>query len=76
MLHVQGQEHGAGIQYQKWRLSFKALKEISDKQLNILHSISGCVSNSGIIAYITCSILKRENEHVVTEFLNKNGHFL
>ena len=59
----------------KWRLSFKALKEISDKQLNILQSISGRVSNSGIIAYITCSILKRENEHVVTKFLNKNRHF-
>ena len=60
MLHVQGQEHAPGS-ISKWRLSFKALKEISEKQLNILQSISGRVSNSGIIAYITCSILKREN---------------
>jgi 16S rRNA (cytosine967-C5)-methyltransferase len=60
---------------QKWRITPDSLKEISDKQITILNEVKDLVKKSGFLFYITCSLLKIENEDVVDKFLIQNKNF-
>jgi 16S rRNA (cytosine967-C5)-methyltransferase len=48
---------------------------LSEKQLDILNKAAEFVKPGGTICYSTCSILKEENEHVVSKFLKENCDF-
>ena len=44
-------------------------------QLEILRNVSRYLKKDGVLLYSTCTILKRENEHVVKAFLRENADF-
>jgi 16S rRNA (cytosine967-C5)-methyltransferase len=46
----------------RWRLSIDQEKQLEDIQKNLLKRASELISNQGEIWYMTCSILKAENE--------------
>ncbi len=60
---------------QKWRLSQVDVAELTTLQANILESTSRLVAPAGRLIYITCSILKEENENQIEAFLEKNDNF-
>ncbi len=53
----------------RWRLDQKNLKALQEKQLQILKNAASLLSKNGQIWYLTCSILKDENEDLVCRFL-------
>ena len=59
----------------KWQKSEEDLKEIKTLQANILQTCSKYLKKGGTLIYSTCSILKEENEKIVTEFLKNNKNF-
>lgn len=54
----------------KWKLSPGFLKEITEKQSQILHQYSRMVKSGGKLVYATCSILPSENEKQIEKFLS------
>ncbi len=56
----------------KWRLDWKKLDYIVMTQKNLLERAVKLCSTGGYILYITCSLLRQENENVVAEVLS--GH--
>ena len=52
----------------KWRLSAKAIDEMSDLQTRILDSASRLVKSGGRLVYATCSPLRREDEAIAEAF--------
>lgn len=54
----------------KWKLSLEFLKEITEKQSQILHQYSRMVKSGGKLVYATCSILPSENEKQIEKFLS------
>ncbi|MGO3689667.1 MAG: RsmB/NOP family class I SAM-dependent RNA methyltransferase [Psychroflexus halocasei] len=54
----------------KWKLSPEFLKEITEKQSQILHQYSRMVKSGGKLVYATCSILPSENEKQIEKFLS------
>ena len=60
---------------QKWRITPKSLKEILTRQTVILDEAKDLLKKNGYIFYITCSLLKIENEEVIHKFLMENKHF-
>ncbi len=58
---------------EKWRITPEKLDELQAVQRGILDEILDLVSPSGIIAYITCSLLKSENEDQITGFLSRHN---
>ena len=52
----------------KWQLTEERLIELCDTQVDVLKSASHHVSEAGQLAYVTCSLLRVENEDVVARF--------
>lgn len=55
----------------KWRLDPERLAELTRLQLDILQEAAALVAPGGTLAYATCSLLRRENEDVISKFLEK-----
>jgi 16S rRNA (cytosine967-C5)-methyltransferase len=53
----------------KWMVTEQTVNEVSEKQRSILHSSAPLVKQGGRIVYATCTLLSRENENVVEEFM-------
>lgn len=56
----------------KWRLSWDKFDSIVSTQKKLLHRAVSLCESGGYILYITCSLLKQENENVVAEILSSN----
>ncbi|MBE8166793.1 MAG: RsmB/NOP family class I SAM-dependent RNA methyltransferase [Shewanella sp.] len=59
----------------RWTDDLSTLDEISDLQLDILTQSSAAVKQGGRLIYATCSLIKAENEDVVSRFLASNPEF-
>ena len=69
---------GLGIIRKKPDIRYKNLSELEqlpELQLEILRNQARYVKKGGILMYATCTILKRENEEVVRQFLAGNPEF-
>ncbi len=60
---------------QKWSLTSEGLNELTGKQAGILESAARLVSPGGRLIYVTCSILREENEEQIDRFLAENQSF-
>ena len=70
---------GLGIIRKKPDIRYKNLKELEDLpalQLKILETQASYVKPGGTLLYSTCTVLKRENEDVVSAFLAGHGAFI
>ena len=54
----------------KWRMTRERLNELQELQCQILKTATAFVGEGGYLAYITCSLLRSENEERVADFLN------
>lgn len=69
---------GFGIIRRKPEIRYKELdsiKELPEIQYKILETSSRYLKNGGRLIYSTCTLNKRENEKVVTRFLNSYSDF-
>lgn len=69
---------GMGIIRKKPEIRYKAEEEIADLpaiQRAILENCSRYVKQGGILVYSTCTIIKEENEEIVTAFLEAHPEF-
>ena len=53
----------------KWKRKKEDIKEISEIQLKILKNCSKYLKKDGELVYSTCSILKEENDSIISKFL-------
>ncbi len=60
---------------QKWRITPESLNEILTRQTVILDEAKDLLKKNGYIFYITCSLLKIENEEVIQKFIINNKYF-
>ena len=60
---------------QKWRITSDSLEEILSRQITILNEVKDLIKKDGLLFYITCSLLKIENEEAVDNFLIQNKNF-
>ena len=66
---------GFGVIRRKPEIRFKSEADtaaLPGIQLDILRGLSSCVRPGGVMLYSTCTLLERENENVVREFLDEN----
>jgi 16S rRNA (cytosine967-C5)-methyltransferase len=54
----------------KWKLSWTKLDKICETQGSLLRRALTLAKTGGIIIYVTCSLLRRENENIVAEALS------
>ena len=69
---------GIGVIRKKPEIRYKRPEEIRrlpEIQLSILRAGAENVKKGGVLLYSTCTILKEENEKVVSDFLNENRDF-
>ena len=69
---------GYGIIRKKPDIRFKdpdTMAELPALQLRILKNQARYVKPGGVLIYSTCTLLRRENEAVVEEFLKENGEY-
>jgi 16S rRNA (cytosine967-C5)-methyltransferase len=59
----------------KWRQTPQSVAELVSKQSSILRSVARLVKPGGRLIYATCSILREENEDIVSGFLADHGDF-
>lgn len=59
----------------KWRTTEKDLRNFSAAQKIILQNASAAVKKGGRLIYSTCSLLPRENEMIIDDFLKLNSNF-
>ena len=59
----------------KWQRKIEDIQEITKVQRKILENCSQYLKKEGDLVYSTCSILKEENEDIISEFLIKNKNF-
>ncbi|MCG7492617.1 RsmB/NOP family class I SAM-dependent RNA methyltransferase [Thalassobius sp. Cn5-15] len=59
----------------KWRMNPEKLHDLTQLQGQILRRAAGMVADGGTLAYATCSVLKRENDDIVRDFLAENRQF-
>lgn len=59
----------------KWQRKIEDIEEITKIQKKILSNCSKYLRKGGVLVYSTCSILKEENEKVISEFLTENKNF-
>ena len=52
------------------------IQELAKLQLSILNNSKAYLKEGGILIYSTCTMLKRENEEVIEQFLSKNNNFV
>lgn len=69
---------GFGIIRRKPEIRYKELdsvKELPNLQLKILEASAEYLKNNGRLVYSTCTLNKKENEKVVSAFLDKHNNF-
>ena len=59
----------------KWTVTEDTVKEVSEKQSEILRQCAPLVKPGGRLVYATCTLLKQENEDIVTRFVEANPNF-
>jgi 16S rRNA (cytosine967-C5)-methyltransferase len=59
----------------KWRISESEIGRLSRQALRMLEATSALVREGGLLAAITCSLEREENEEVVTRFLQAHPEF-
>lgn len=59
----------------RWKKSFAEIAELPKLQAEILASAANAVKRSGTLIYSTCTIIRRENEEIVENFLKNNKNF-
>lgn len=59
----------------KWTVSEESVKELVEKQSQLLSTVAESVRSGGILWYCTCSLLREENEGVVERFLAASPSF-
>lgn len=59
----------------KWKVTEDDIGRFSEKQSELLHSYAGLVKPGGRLVYSTCSLMKAENEDVVSGFLSSDAAF-
>ncbi len=57
----------------RWRLSPEGFAQLSDIQSEILDDAAGHVGPGGRLAYMTCSVLRAENEDRIAVFAARSG---
>lgn len=70
---------GFGVMRKKPEIRFKKREETEQLpaiQGEILHALAGCVALGGTLLYSTCTVLRRENEAVVHDFLRSHTEFM
>lgn len=69
---------GLGVIRKKPDIRYKSAEDIArlpEIQKEIINGISACVKPGGVLIYSTCTVLKRENEDVISEFLSNHADF-
>lgn len=69
---------GLGVIRKKPDIRYKKLKQLEGLpavQRRILFNAASYVKPGGVLLYSTCTILRRENEDIISDFLRENGHF-
>lgn len=69
---------GLGVIAKKPDIRYKEeapLKQLPQIQLEILENVSQYVKTGGVLLYSTCTILKRENQDIVEQFLKEHREF-
>lgn len=56
----------------KWTLTGNHLKKMTETQISILDKARKLVSETGALVYMTCSLLRAENEEIVQAFCAKH----
>ena len=59
----------------RWKKSFAEIAELPKLQAEILASAANAVKRGGSLIYSTCTIIRRENEEIVENFLKNNKNF-
>ncbi|MDQ7081353.1 MAG: RsmB/NOP family class I SAM-dependent RNA methyltransferase [Paracoccaceae bacterium] len=59
----------------KWALTAERLAELVDLQARILDEAAPLVAPGGVLAYVTCSILRVENQTQIAAFVGRNSGF-
>lgn len=59
----------------RWKKSLAEIEELPKLQSEILNSAAQTVKIGGVVVYSTCTILRRENESVIEEFLSTHANF-
>lgn len=59
----------------KWRFSETELARVNDLQRSVLRAAARLVKPGGRLVYATCSLLARENQQVVDEFLAEHPDY-
>ena len=59
----------------KWQRKVEDIKEITKTQATIVENCSRYLKKGGCLVYSTCSILKEENEDIISNFLSKQTDF-
>ncbi len=57
----------------RWKLEESDVEELSRKELDMMHTYSALVRPGGRLVYMTCSVLKQEDEDVVAKFLEEGS---
>ena len=59
----------------RWKKSFSEIAELPKLQSEIIASAANAVKKGGTLIYSTCTIIRRENEEIVENFLKLNKNF-
>lgn len=59
----------------RWKKSPEEIAELPKLQAEILASAANAVKRGGTLIYSTCTIIRRENEDIVENFLKNNKNF-
>ena len=59
----------------KWRFSEAELARVNDVQRSVLRAAARLLKPGGRLVYATCSLLVRENQHVVEAFLTEHAEY-
>lgn len=57
----------------RWRLQPGVFKELTQTQLNLIRHAKTLLTTNGAIWYLTCSLLKDENENLIKRACQQNG---
>lgn len=59
----------------KWRMTPRRLQELCSLQADILDRAAALVRQGGCLAYVTCSLLRAENDDQIDAFLTRQSHW-
>jgi 16S rRNA (cytosine967-C5)-methyltransferase len=60
----------------KWALSWAKIDKMGELQRDLLKRALTLVDTGGIIIYVTCSLLRQENENIVADALSGSGDYV